>query len=127
MSESPAPQTDELPTSGTRQFMEHRELLFAIAYNMLGGVADTEDVLQDIWLSWSGSRDRSPERYIENPRAYPVRVTVNHALTRRAALSRRRETYVGPWLPEPLVAAATGEASADAAEHVGPAEKGADA
>ncbi|MGW0570699.1 RNA polymerase sigma factor SigJ [Streptomyces tauricus] len=117
MSESPAPQTHEQLTAATRQFMEHRELLFAIVYNMLGGVADTEDVLQDTWLSWSGSRERSPERHIENPRAYLVRVAMNHALTRRAAISRRREMYVGPWLPEPLVAAATEESPADAADH----------
>ncbi|WUI51843.1 sigma-70 family RNA polymerase sigma factor [Streptomyces sp. NBC_00414] len=97
--------------------MEHRELLFAIVYNMLGVVADTEDVLQDTWLSWSGSRARSPERRIENPRAYLVRVAVNHALTRRAVISRRRETYIGPWLPEPLVAASAEGAPADAAEH----------
>ncbi|PSM37379.1 RNA polymerase subunit sigma-24 [Streptomyces dioscori] len=116
MSDSPSPQTHEQPTAATRQFMEHRELLFAIVYNMLGGVADTEDVLQDTWLSWSGSRDRSPERHIENPRAYLVRVAVNHALTRRAAISRRRETYMGPWLPEPLVAAAGEEPATDAAE-----------
>jgi RNA polymerase sigma-70 factor (ECF subfamily) len=67
-------------------------------------------------LSWSGSRDRSPLREIGNPRAYLVRIAVNHALKRRAVVSRRRETYVGPWLPEPLVAEAAHESSADAAE-----------
>ncbi|WAU83561.1 RNA polymerase sigma factor SigJ [Streptomyces sp. Qhu-G9] len=116
MSESPAPETTEVLTTATRQFMDQRELLFAIVYNMLGGVADTEDVLQDTWLSWSGGRDRSPHRRIENPRAYLVRVAVNHALTRRAVISRRRETYVGPWLPEPLVAGPGGEEPADAAD-----------
>ncbi|QQM39167.1 RNA polymerase sigma factor SigJ [Streptomyces liliifuscus] len=118
MSESPAPETDEALTTATRLFIDHRELLFAIVYNMLGGVADTEDVLQDTWLSWSGSRDRSPLREIDNPRAYLVRIAVNHALERRAVISRRRETYVGPWLPEPLVAESTGPASADAADRV---------
>ncbi|MGP4045846.1 RNA polymerase sigma factor SigJ [Streptomyces sp. 2A115] len=116
MSESPEPGTDEPPNTATRLFMDHRELLFAIVYNMLGSVADTEDVLQDTWLSWSGSRDRSPLRKIENPRAYLVRIAVNQALKRRAVVSRRRETYVGPWLPEPLVAEAAGEPPADAAE-----------
>jgi RNA polymerase sigma factor (sigma-70 family) len=118
MSESPAPETDEAVNTATRLFMDHRELLFAIVYNMLGGVADTEDVLQDTWLSWSGSRDRSPEREIDNPRAYLVRVAVNHALRRRAVISRRRETYIGPWLPEPLVAAPAEGAATDAADRV---------
>jgi len=120
MSESPAPATDEALNTATRLFIDHRELLFAIVYNMLGGVADTEDVLQDTWLSWSGSRDRSPLREIDNPRAYLVRIAVNHALKRRTVISRRRETYVGPWLPEPLMAesAETEVASADAADRV---------
>jgi len=88
--------------SATQVFVDHRELLFAIVYNMLGSVADTEDVLQETWLSWTGRRHGSPEG-IANPRAYLVRIAVNHALARRAAITRRRETYVGPWLPEPLV------------------------
>ncbi len=83
----------------TTEFVEHRELLFSIVYNVLGSVADTEDVLQETWLSWV-SRDGSP---VENPRAYLVRTAVNHALARRAALARRKETYVGQWLPEPVV------------------------
>ncbi|MFC8513642.1 RNA polymerase sigma factor SigJ [Streptomyces sp. NPDC057257] len=94
MSESRA--TDE----ATDVFMDHRELLFSLVYNMLGSVADTEDVLQDTWLSWSARGTDG----IANPRAYLVRIAVNHALQRRATISRRRETYVGPWLPEPLVA-----------------------
>ncbi|MFS8197837.1 RNA polymerase sigma factor SigJ [Streptomyces sp. CWNU-52B] len=116
MSESPAPETDEVVTTATRLFMDHRELLFAIVYNMLGAVADTEDVLQETWLSWSAARRRSPDRHIENPRAYLVRAAMNHALTRRAAVSRRRETYVGPWLPEPLVTEEHEQAPADAVE-----------
>ncbi|MFJ4781759.1 RNA polymerase sigma factor SigJ [Streptomyces sp. NPDC088794] len=83
----------------TDAFMDHRELLFGLVYNMLGSVADTEDVLQETWLSWSG---RGAEG-ITNPRAYLVRIAVNHALQRRTVITRRRETYVGPWLPEPLV------------------------
>lgn len=87
----------------TRVFVEHRELLFAIVYNILGTVADTEDVLQETWLSWTGRARRSPVEDIGNPRAYLVRIAVNHALARRAAITRRRESYVGPWLPEPLL------------------------
>ncbi|MGW2517047.1 RNA polymerase sigma factor SigJ [Streptomyces sp. NPDC001617] len=97
---STSPVTDE----ATDVFLNHRELLFGLVYNMLGTVADTEDVLQDSWLSWTG---RGPDG-IANPRAYLVRIAVNHALQRQASITRRRETYVGPWLPEPLVADDTG-------------------
>ena len=102
MSEIPVPDTEE----ATGVFVEHRELLFGVVYNMLGSVTDTEDVLQDTWLSWS----RRGAGGIDNPRAYLVRIAVNHALQRRAVVNRRRERYVGPWLPEPLV---TDEAGAD--------------
>jgi RNA polymerase sigma-70 factor (ECF subfamily) len=87
-------------------FGAHRELLFSIVYNMLGSVGDTEDVLQETWLAWS-ARDLAE---IGNQRAYLVRVAVNQALAHQKALRRRKETYPGPWLPEPLVA------DADAAE-----------
>jgi RNA polymerase sigma factor (sigma-70 family) len=100
MSESPAPVTDE----ATDVFVDHRELLFGLVYNMLGSVTDTEDVLQETWLSWTTRNQGAPPTDIANPRAYLVRIAVNHALSRRAAITRRRETYVGPWLPEPLVA-----------------------
>ncbi|HTJ39011.1 MAG TPA: RNA polymerase sigma factor SigJ [Dactylosporangium sp.] len=87
----------------TQAFSEHRELLFSIVYNMLGTVADTEDVLQETWLSWA-DRSRDPEAGpVEHPRAYLVRIAMNRALAQQATVSRRRETYVGPWLPEPLV------------------------
>ncbi|MGW6201021.1 RNA polymerase sigma factor SigJ [Kribbella sp. NPDC055110] len=81
----------------TEEFLAHRELLFSIVYNVLGSVADTEDVLQETWLSWSGRSG------VQNPRAYLVRVAVNAALARRTSINRRKEEYVGPWLPEPLV------------------------
>ncbi|MER5433500.1 RNA polymerase sigma factor SigJ [Streptomyces sp. NPDC002588] len=103
------------PTT-TQVFDDHRELLFSIVYNMLGSVADTEDVLQETWLSWA-SRSQAPDaERIDNPRAYLVRITVNRALAHQAAVSRRRETYVGPWLPEPLVGPLTGSSGDDAAE-----------
>ncbi|WP_141578039.1 RNA polymerase sigma factor SigJ [Actinomadura sp. WMMA1423] len=89
--------------AATQVFAGYRELLFSVVYNMLGSVADTEDVLQDTWLAWAGRGTAGPARVIENPRAYLVRIAVNTALSRQAAISRRRETYVGPWLPEPLV------------------------
>ncbi len=86
-------------------FAEHRELLFSVVYNLLASIADTEDVLQETWLSWSARIGR-PGEEIRNPRAYLVRIAVNHALARQAAIRRRKETYVGPWLPEPLVPSA---------------------
>ncbi len=87
----------------TQVFADHRELLFSIVYNLLGSVAETEDVLQDTWLSWASRFDADDEPDIQHPRAYLVRIAVNGALGRQAALSRRRETYVGPWLPEPVL------------------------
>src|SRR5215510_14948999 len=87
--------------AATEVFVAHRNLLFTVAYEMLGSAADAEDVLQETWLRWAdvdlgGVRD---------PRAYLVRVTTRQALGRLRALGRRRESYVGPWLPEPLLTA----------------------
>jgi len=87
----------------TQVFADHRELLFSIVYNLLGSVAETEDVLQDTWLSWATRSGAAGEPEIEHPRAYLVRIAVYAALRRQAALNRRRETYVGPWLPEPVL------------------------
>ncbi|MEU6556985.1 RNA polymerase sigma factor SigJ [Streptomyces sp. NPDC046915] len=100
MSDTPP---DPVANTATQVFNDHRELLFSIVYNMLGSVADTEDVLQETWLSWT-SRSQAPDtERIDHPRAYLVRIAVNGALSHQALLSRRREAYVGPWLPEPLV------------------------
>jgi RNA polymerase sigma-70 factor (TIGR02957 family) len=79
-------------------FEEHRSLLFTVAYEILGSVADAEDVLQESWLRWDAA-DRSDVR---DPRAYLVRVVTRQALNRLRTVKRQRETYVGPWLPEPL-------------------------
>jgi RNA polymerase sigma factor (sigma-70 family) len=88
--------------AATRIFLGCRELLFSIVYNMLGSVADTEDVLQETWLAWQARYETSGED-IANPRAYLVRIAVNTALARQSAIRRRRETYVGTWLPEPVL------------------------
>ena len=92
-----------MPDATTQTFTDHRELLFSIVYNMLGTVADTEDVLQETWLAWARRSRRPLGDEIDNPRAYLVRIAVNQALARQASSNRRRETYVGPWLPEPLI------------------------
>ncbi len=80
-------------------FVAHRGLLFTVAYEMLGSAADAEDVLQESWLRWAGT-DRAQVR---DPRSYLVRVVTRQALNRLRTLSRRREDYVGEWLPEPLL------------------------
>ena len=80
-------------------FVAHRSLLFTVAYEMLGSAADAEDVLQESWLRWA-EVDRSR---VSDARAYLVRTVTRQALNQMRALSRRREEYVGPWLPEPLL------------------------
>ncbi|MGW3463797.1 RNA polymerase sigma-70 factor [Streptomyces olivaceoviridis] len=87
--------------SPTEAFLAHRNLLFTVAYEMLGSAADAEDVLQETWLRWA---DVDPET-VRNQRAYLVRITTRQALARLRALARRKESYVGPWLPEPLLTA----------------------
>lgn len=104
--------------AATRVFADHRELLFSVVYNLLGSVADTEDVLQDTWLSWASRNGAGDAEEIENPRAYLVRIAVNTALARQSLISRRRETYVGPWLPEPLVSHADAGESVERTEAV---------
>jgi RNA polymerase sigma-70 factor (ECF subfamily) len=93
-------------------FDNHRSLLFTVAYEMLGSAADAEDVVQETWLRWSGA-DRSDVR---DPRAFLVRIVTRQALNRMRTLARRREDYVGEWLPEPLLT------SPDVAEDVELAE-----
>src|SRR5438045_507399 len=91
-----AAQTDPAST-----FDAHRGLLFGVAYHLLGQVADAEDVVQEAWLRWTRAQAKGEE--IEEPRAYLVRVTTRLALDRLRRLKARREEYVGPWLPEPLL------------------------
>jgi RNA polymerase sigma factor (sigma-70 family) len=94
---------DTAADTATQVFADHRELLFSIVYNMLGSVADTEDVLQETWLSWANRHQGPGAEEIGHTRAYLVRIAVHQALAHQATISRRRETYLGPWLPEPLV------------------------
>ncbi|MDA0179394.1 RNA polymerase sigma-70 factor [Solirubrobacter phytolaccae] len=93
-------------------FVTHRSLLFTVAYEMLGSAADAEDVVQETWLRWAdGNRDD-----VRDPRAYLVRIVTRQALNRLRTVARRREEYVGEWLPEPLLT------SPDVAEDVELAE-----
>jgi RNA polymerase sigma-70 factor (TIGR02957 family) len=80
-------------------FVMHRRLLFTVAYEMLGSAVDAEDVLQESWLKW----DRADRSDVRDPRAYLVRIVTRSALDRLRTIARRREEYVGPWLPEPLL------------------------
>jgi len=80
-------------------FVVHRRLLFTVAYELLGSAADAEDVLQESWLRWD-SLDRSQ---IREPRAYLVQIVTRQALNHLRTVARRREDYVGEWLPEPLL------------------------
>ncbi|WP_327002135.1 RNA polymerase sigma-70 factor [Dactylosporangium sp. NBC_01737] len=88
-------------TAATEAFIAHRNLLFTVAYEMLGSAADAEDVLQETWLRWVGVDLDT----VRDQRAYLVRITTRQALTRQRTLRRRKESYVGPWLPEPLLTA----------------------
>ncbi|WP_187977549.1 RNA polymerase sigma-70 factor [Mycetocola sp. JXN-3] len=85
--------------SGTEVFAEHRSLLFTIAYEITGSAVEAEDVVQESFLRWSAA-DRSA---IENPRAYLAKIVTRQALNALRAAQRRREDYIGPWLPEPLL------------------------
>ncbi|MFC4115032.1 RNA polymerase sigma-70 factor [Nonomuraea zeae] len=106
MSERPVdPAEPHVPSnqvsSATETFVAHRNLLFTVAYEMLGSAADAEDVLQETWLRWSGV----DLDVVRDQRAYLVRIVTRQALLRLRTLGRRRESYVGPWLPEPLLTA----------------------
>jgi RNA polymerase sigma-70 factor (TIGR02957 family) len=83
----------------TEAFLAHRNLLFTVAYEMLGSAADAEDVLQETWLRWA---DVDLDT-VRDQRAYLVRITTRQALGRLRTLGRRKESYIGPWLPEPLL------------------------
>jgi RNA polymerase sigma-70 factor (ECF subfamily) len=85
----------------TETFVAHRNLLFTVAYEMLGSAADAEDVLQETWLRWVDV----DLTQVHDQRAYLVRITTRQALNRLRTLKRRKEAYVGPWLPEPLLTA----------------------
>jgi RNA polymerase sigma-70 factor (ECF subfamily) len=96
-------------------FESHRSRLVAVAYGMLGSVMEAEDVVQDAWFRWQGA-DRSS---IREPGAFLTTVTTRLAIDKLRSARKRRETYVGPWLPEPIVR----EHGEDPAETVAEAER----
>ncbi|MWA01546.1 RNA polymerase sigma-70 factor [Actinomadura sp. LD22] len=85
----------------TEAFVTHRNLLFTVVYEMLGSATDTEDVLQETWLRWV----KVDLGQVRDARAYLVRIATRQALNRLRTMTRRKESYVGPWLPEPLLTA----------------------
>ncbi|MFF2134074.1 RNA polymerase sigma-70 factor [Streptomyces olivochromogenes] len=93
--------SDRVTDTATETFVAHRNLLFTVAYEMLGSAADAEDVLQETWLRWV----KVDLGQVRDPRAYLVRITTRQSLNRLRSMSRRKEVYVGPWLPEPLLTA----------------------
>lgn len=82
------------------RFKPHRDRLFGVAYRMTGSVADAEDCVQESFLRW----ERTDREAVRNDEAFLVRTTTRLAIDRQRQVARRRETYVGPWLPEPLLA-----------------------
>ncbi|MBO7940921.1 MULTISPECIES: RNA polymerase sigma factor SigJ [Streptomyces] len=80
-------------------FEQHRQLMFGISYRMLGTVADAEDVVQETWLRWR----RVDRDAVADPRGYLVRAVTRTAIDQMRRSRARREEYVGPWLPEPLL------------------------
>jgi len=89
----------ERPLDAAGVFDEHRGLLISVAYRVLGSVSDAEDTVQETWLRWSNV-DHSE---VGDPRAFLVRVTTRLAIDRLRRAKARRESYVGPWLPEPIL------------------------
>lgn len=84
--------------NSTGAFEQHRRYLFGVAYRMLGSVADAEDVVQDAWLRWRGADEQA-----ERPRAFLTTVVTRLSIDRLRTLKARRETYYGPWLPDPVI------------------------
>ncbi|MEV0597708.1 RNA polymerase sigma-70 factor [Streptomyces sp. NPDC050315] len=93
--------TDGAADLATEVFVAHRKVLFTVAYEMLGSAADAEDVLQETWLRWV----KVDLGLVSDRRAYLVRIATRQALNRLRTVKRRREAYVGQWLPEPLITA----------------------
>jgi RNA polymerase sigma-70 factor (ECF subfamily) len=95
-------------TAEAEIFEQHRRLLTGVAYRITGSWTDAEDIAQDVWLRWAkGYPD------IDRPRNWLLRVTVRASLDRLRRLKRRRETYLGPWLPEPISLAPDPEYTAE--------------
>jgi RNA polymerase sigma-70 factor (TIGR02957 family) len=92
-----------------------RPRLFGIAYRMLGSASEAEDIVQEAWLRWQGT-DRS---VVEDPPAFLATITTRLAINELQSARARRETYIGPWLPEPVDTSADPTLGAERAEALG--------
>ncbi|WP_082494908.1 RNA polymerase sigma factor SigJ [Cellulomonas sp. Leaf334] len=101
-----------VPDTDVAAFEDVRPRLFGIAYRMLGSVAEAEDVVQDAWLRWQGT-DRA---VVRNPAAFLTTTTTRLAINATTSAHARRETYIGPWLPEPVDTSADPALGAERAE-----------
>ncbi len=88
-----------LPDDGTQTFETHRHRLVRLAYRMLGSVAEAEDVVQDAWLRWQ----QTDQAKVESAASFLSRIVTRLCLDVMKSARSRRETYVGSWLPEPMI------------------------
>jgi len=93
-------------------FERHRPVLFALAYRMLGSVMDADDIVQETFLRWQAA----PTSQVEAPKAYLQRIVTRLCIDHLRSARVRRELYVGPWLPEPLIQSEDVDAAADLAD-----------
>ena len=84
----------------TETFLEYKSLLFSVAYNMLGLVSDAEDMVQDVYEKWL----KVDAAHVQNVKAYLVKTITNTCINHLNKLKRERKDYIGPWLPEPIIA-----------------------
>ncbi|MEU6711265.1 RNA polymerase sigma factor SigJ [Nonomuraea sp. NPDC046802] len=108
------PAATEAEAMEVADFEKHRELMFGVAYRVLGSVADAEDVVQESWLRWS----RVDHHWVVDPQSFLVQVVTRLSLDRLRRAKARREEYVGPWLPEPLPTGLELEEGAELADSV---------
>ncbi len=104
------PDTPDEPDQPDRRlatFSQHRDRLRAVAYRMTGSISDADDVCQEAWLRWSGVDLQE----VREPEAYLVRTVTRLCLDRLGSAAHRREQYVGPWLPEPMIGDEPGAAA----------------
>ncbi len=88
-----------IPITDTDLFASHRPLLFAIAYRMIGSVMDAEDIVQETYLDWQ----RREETAVTSPKAFLSAIVARRSIDHLRLARVQRETYTGPWLPEPIV------------------------
>ncbi|MGH3164200.1 MAG: sigma factor, partial [Streptosporangiaceae bacterium] len=97
----------------TSRYTEYRPLMFSIAYRMTGSVNDAEDIVQEAFLRAGKDGKDGKDAEIESPKAYLATITTRLAIDHLRSARVRRESYVGTWLPEPLLASAPGTPKAE--------------